>query len=113
MAEETGDRPLTHLHRAYREFLRMKPDPLTPRSLAALMRIEIDSAYDYVARLKSCGVIRPTLHCNPKRPEYELVPGTAGPPADRRGKRNPKASRPPTITSGGLAQAARRLHQIR
>lgn len=88
-------KPTTHLQRAYQEFLRVKPDPLSPRSLAALMRIEIDSAYAYVKRLKALGVIRQIANCNPRFPEYELVPGTAGPPADARGrKRNPKASRP-------------------
>ena len=87
--------PSTYLQRAYREFLRVHPDPLSPRSLAALMRIEIESAYAYVKRLKALNVIRPVLHCNPRFPEYELVPGTAGPAADARGrKRNPKASRP-------------------
>lgn len=88
-------KPTTYLQRAYQEFLRVHPDPLSPRSLAALMRIEIESAYAYVKRLKAHQVIRPILHCNPRFPEYELVPGTAGPPPDSRGrKRNPKASRP-------------------
>lgn len=88
----------------------MHPDPLTPRSLAALMRIEISTAYDYLKRLKRHNVIRTTLHCNPARPEYELVPGTAGPPEDRRGKRNPKASRP---ISKFTDKATRRVHLIR
>lgn len=107
MADEARAHALTHLHRAYREFLRLAPDPLTPRDLAALMRIEVSSAYKYVARLKAHGVIRPTLHCSPARPTYELVPGTAGPPEDRRGKRNPKASRP---ISQFTDKVLRRLH---
>jgi hypothetical protein len=74
------------------------------------MRTEIKVAYNYIARLKSLKVIRASLHCNPARPEYELVPGTAGPPEDRRGKRNPKASRP---ISKFTDKANRRVHLIR
>lgn len=89
----------------------MHPDPLTPRSLAALMRTEVQSAYEYVKRLKRFGVIRPILHCNPRFPQYELVPGTAGPPEDRRGKRNPKASRP--ISQFTDRAVSRRVHLMR
>lgn len=109
--DDLDPRPLTHLQRAYREFLRVHPDPLSPRSLAALMRTEITAAYDYVKRLKVHNVIRPILHCNPRFPQYELVPGTAGPPDDSRGrKRNPKASRP---ISKFTDKATRRVHLIR
>ncbi len=110
MPEETSDRPLTFLDLAYRQFRLIHPDPLTPRGLAAMMRIEIKVAYNYIHRLKVHNVIRPTRHSNPARPEYELVPGTAGPPPDGRGKRNPKASRP---ISQFTDKASRRVHILR
>jgi hypothetical protein len=104
-------RPLTHLQRAYREFQRIHPDPLSPRALAALLRTEITAAYDYVKRLKAHNVIRVVLNCNPRFPEYELVPGTSGPPNDTRGRRrNPKASRP---VSQFTDRVNRRVHLIR
>lgn len=109
MAEKTLDRPLTFLHRAYREFQRVSPEPLTPRGLAALLRTEVSAAYGYIKRLKSHNVIRLAMPGNRRFPAYELVPGTAGPPADGRGRRNPKASRP----ISQFTDQPRRIHRIR
>lgn len=89
----------------------MHPDPLTPRSLAALMRTEVQSAYNYIARLKAHKVIRPIVNCSFRNPQYELIPGTAGPPEDRRGRRNPKASRP--ISQFTDRAVSRRVHLMR
>lgn len=102
---------LTHLQRAYREFLRVAPDPLSPRSLAALMRTEPEVAYNYIARLKRLNIIQPIEHCNRRFPEYALVPGAEPPPEDSRGrKRNTYASRP---ISNHTDKVTRRIHRIR
>lgn len=109
MVDDIDDaRPPTHLQRAFSQFLRVAPDPLSPRALAALMRIETFVAYNYIARLKRAGCIRPVANSSYRFPEYEIVPGAQMPPGDGRGrKRNPKASRP-------ISQfTVRRVHLIR
>jgi hypothetical protein len=80
------DRKLTHLQRAYKVFVRMKPQPISARTLAALMCIEIGTAYNYVKRLKAAGCI---LECadSRKAPVYELVANAAMPAGDRRGRK--------------------------
>jgi hypothetical protein len=79
------DRKLTHLQRAYRVFERMR-QPISARTLAALMSIEIGAAYNYVKRLKEAGCIEGSGGTH-KAPLYALVENAQMPAGDTRGRK--------------------------
>jgi hypothetical protein len=77
---------LTHLQRAYKVFERMQPQLFSARSLAAVMAIDVTTAYNYIKRLKA-------LHCieqqggSGKIPLYGLRAGATMPADDSRGRK--------------------------
>jgi hypothetical protein len=77
---------LTHLQRAYKVFEQMAPQLLSGRALAALMMINVSTAYDYVDRLKKAGCIE-VQGGSGKIPEYGLVAGARMPAGDTRGRK--------------------------
>lgn len=77
---------LTHLQRAYKIFENMAPQLLSGRALAALMSIQVATAYDYIDRLKKAKCIN-AQGGSGKVPEYGLVAGAAMPAGDSRGRK--------------------------
>jgi hypothetical protein len=84
-------RHYTHLQRAYRVFERMGAQLLGARTLAALMQVEIETAYNYIKRLRAAGCIA-VRGGTGKVPLYGLVVNDQGeviakmPPDDGRGR---------------------------
>lgn len=90
-------RSSTYLQRAFDAFHSAAPLPLSVRGLAAMLRCEVASAYNYIARMKRMKVIKLDPATTSARcPSYLLVDGARRPPDDSRGR---KPSRPPTATS--------------
>jgi hypothetical protein len=90
------DRRLTHLQRAFKVFVRMSPEPISARTLAALMSIEIGAAYNYVKRLKAVKCIAEAGGSG-KVPLYGVCEGATMPADDSRGrKRRPVLSAVPS-----------------
>lgn len=76
----------THLQRAYKVFEQMAPQLLSGRALAALMMINVSTAYDYIDRLKKARCIE-VQGGTGKVPEYGLVKGAQMPAGDTRGRK--------------------------
>jgi hypothetical protein len=88
-------KPKTYVQRAFITFKSVAPVPLTTRVLAAILRCEIESAYNYIVRLKRMKKIQ-VAGGTARSPAYTVVPGAECPPDDARGR---KASRPATSAS--------------
>ena len=86
-------KPKTYLQRAFALFETVSPMPLTTRALAAMLRCEVESAYNYIVRLKRMKKIHIAPGSTARAPAYALVAGAVPPPDDGRGR---KPSRPPT-----------------
>lgn len=86
-------KPFTYLQRAFLAFKTVAPAPLSARALAAVLGSEIESTYNYIARLKRMKKIRISPIGTARFPRYVLVEGATLPPNDSRGR---KPSRPPT-----------------
>jgi hypothetical protein len=76
----------THLQRAYKVFEQMAPQLLSGRGLAALMMINVSTAYDYIDRLKKAGCIE-VKGGTGKVPEYGLAKDAKMPAGDTRGRK--------------------------
>jgi hypothetical protein len=89
-------KPKTYLQRSFAIFESRSALPTTTRTLAALLHCQIESAYNYIVRLKRMKKIQLVQGGTAKAPAYGLVPGATPPPADGRGR---KPSRPPDDSS--------------
>lgn len=92
----TPTKPTTYLQRAFDSFTLVAPNSLTGRGLAAILRCEIRSAYNFIERLKRMNKIVLAPDSTARVPSYVLAEGATRPPDDNRGR---KASRPPTDVS--------------
>ena len=102
-SDVAGDaRPRTHLERAFRVFVKMRPQTLTARALAMLMGVEVSCAYNYIARLKRAGCIC-IAGGDGRFPEYAVVDLASTPPPDRRGRRRSRADGRALSTRPALA----------
>jgi hypothetical protein len=88
-------KPKTYVQRAFITFKSVAPVPLTARVLAAILRCEVKSTYNYIFRLKQMKKIQ-IAGGTARSPSYTVVPGAECPPDDARGR---KPSRPPTNVS--------------
>lgn len=97
MGESLGKatRPATYLQRSFKAFVDAAPSPVSARGLAAMLRVEVGSAYNYIKRLKRMKKIE-QIGGGSRSPTYKLVDGATRPPDDARGR---KPSRPATAVS--------------
>lgn len=92
MVDVVDPRRLTHLQRAYKVFENMASQVLSARALAALMTIEVSTAYDYIKRLKEAKCIE-VKGGTGKIPGYGLIAGATMPAGDTRGRKK----KPPLV----------------
>lgn len=90
---ELDPRRLTHLQRAFKIFENMAPQILSGRALAALMTINVSTAYDYIKRLKRAHCIE-VKGGSGKIPEYGLSAGAVMPAGDTRGRKKKVVAAP-------------------
>lgn len=91
MSDAPKDR-LMHLQRAYKVFENMTPQLLSGRALAALMTIQVATAYNYIQRLRRAKCIE-VKGGTGKVPMYGLAEGATMPAGDSRGRKPRKPRR--------------------